>query len=164
MLDETGCAGVSIGRGAFYNPWIFAHTQHFLRTGELKPEPGYPDLAKVMRRHLDLMVEVFGEDHGCRLFRKPASWYAKRFGPAREFKKGVTQFRSRAEFEALLATYEKWRAPFLDEKGELRPQCTGPVPWWRRSCRMKTNRPRCAATPSRCRRARWTRGEIDSFT
>src|ERR1019366_5025600 len=26
MLDETGCAGVSIGRGAFYNPWIFQHT------------------------------------------------------------------------------------------------------------------------------------------
>ena len=26
MLDETGCAGVSIGRGAFYNPWIFRDT------------------------------------------------------------------------------------------------------------------------------------------
>src|SRR5438477_7751951 len=25
MLEETGCAGVSIGRGAFYNPWIFQH-------------------------------------------------------------------------------------------------------------------------------------------
>src|SRR3989440_3292104 len=23
MLEETGCAGVSIGPGAFYNPWIF---------------------------------------------------------------------------------------------------------------------------------------------
>src|SRR6266536_3378752 len=30
MLDDTGCAGVSIGRGAFYNPWIFVHTQDYL--------------------------------------------------------------------------------------------------------------------------------------
>lgn len=122
MLDETGCAGVSVGRGAFYNPWIFAHTQHYLRTGELLPEPGYPERAKVLRRHLELMIEVFGEDHGCRLFRKPAAWYAKRFGPAREFKKGVTQFRTRAEFEALLASYEKWREQFLDADGELKAQ------------------------------------------
>ncbi len=122
MMDETGCAGVSIGRGAFYNPWIFAHTRHFLATGELRPEPGYPERAQVMRRHLELMIEVFGEDYGCRLFRKPAAWYAKRFGPAREFKKGVTQFRTRAEFEALLANYERWRAQFLDERGELRAQ------------------------------------------
>jgi len=119
MFDQTGCAGVSIGRGAFYNPWIFTHTEHYLRTGELRPEPGYPELVQVMRRHLALMIEVFGEDHGCRLFRKPASWYAKRFGPAKEFKKGVTQFSTQAEFEALLASYEQWRAPFLDEKGEL---------------------------------------------
>ena len=26
MFDETGCAGVSIGRGAFYDPWIFKRT------------------------------------------------------------------------------------------------------------------------------------------
>ena len=122
MLDETGCAGVSIGRGAFYNPWIFTNTRHYLKTGESKPEAGYHERVHVMRRHLELMIEVFGEDHGCRLFRKPASWYAKRFGPAKEFKKGVTQFRTRAEFEALLVSYERWRAPFLDEHGELRPK------------------------------------------
>lgn len=122
MFDETGCAGVSIGRGAFYNPWIFAHTREYLATGTVPPEPGYPELARVMRRHLDLMVEIFGEDFGCRLFRKPASWYAKRFGPAKGFKQGVTQFKTRAEFEALLAAYEIWRAPFCDEHGRLRPQ------------------------------------------
>jgi len=122
MLDETGCAGVSIGRGAFYNPWIFRDTLHFLASGQLRPEAGYPERALVMRRHLDLMIEVFGEDHGCRLFRKPASWYAKRFGPAREFKQGVTRFRTRSEFEALLTAYEHWRRQFLDERGELRPQ------------------------------------------
>jgi len=32
MLDDTGCAGVSIGRGAFYNPWIFQHTLDYLQT------------------------------------------------------------------------------------------------------------------------------------
>src|SRR5277367_4578308 len=32
MLDQTGCAGVSIGRGAFYDPWIFRRTGHYLRT------------------------------------------------------------------------------------------------------------------------------------
>lgn len=122
MIDETGCAGVSIGRGAFYNPWIFRDTRHHLQTGELRPEAGYPERARILRRHLDLMIEVFGEELGCRLFRKPAAWYAKRFGPAKAFKQGVTRFSTRAEFEALLANYEQWRTQFLDERGELRPQ------------------------------------------
>ena len=32
MFTETGCAGVSIGRGAFYDPWIFKRTLQYLRT------------------------------------------------------------------------------------------------------------------------------------
>src|SRR6185503_10141696 len=65
MFDETGCAGVSIGRGAFYNPWIFLHARQFLDTGELPPEPSFDERVRVLCRHLDLMVEVFGEAHGC---------------------------------------------------------------------------------------------------
>ncbi len=122
MLDETGCAGVSIGRGAFYNPWIFRHTRDYLRTGAVPPESGYAERVHVMRRHLDLAVEVFGEELGCKLFRKPAAWYAKRFGPAKEFKKAVVHLKTRAEFEEIMARYEKWRAPFCDERGELRPK------------------------------------------
>src|ERR1041385_4959589 len=61
MLEETGCACVSIGRGAFYNPWIFQHTLHYLDTGELLPEPSFTERLRVMCRHLDLMIEVFGE-------------------------------------------------------------------------------------------------------
>src|SRR5215471_3351646 len=30
MFDETGCGGVSIGRGAFYDPWIFKRTAEYL--------------------------------------------------------------------------------------------------------------------------------------
>src|SRR5207247_527120 len=58
MFEETGCAGVSIGRGAFYNPWIFVHTRHYLQTDELPPEPSFAERVRVMCRHLDRMVEV----------------------------------------------------------------------------------------------------------
>ena len=121
MFEETGCAGVSIGRGAFYNPWIFRNTLHFLRTGESLPEPGFEERVRVMCRHLDLMVEVFGEELGCRMFRKVAPWYAKRFGPANEFNKRVVSVSTKAEFHDILENYLRWRQQFLDENGELKP-------------------------------------------
>jgi nifR3 family TIM-barrel protein len=120
MLDQTGCAGVSIGRGAFYNPWIFQHTLHYLQTGELLPEPRFEERVTVMCHHLDLMVQVFGEEHGCRMFRKVAPWYAKRFGPANEFNKHVVLLRSREEFDQILVHYREWRKQFLDADGELK--------------------------------------------
>jgi nifR3 family TIM-barrel protein len=157
MLDDTGCAGVSIGRGAFYNPWIFQHTLDYLQTfrssgrqsaltsndlernnepthvgcyekkdGELPPEPTFAERVRVMCRHLDLMIEVFGEEQGCRMFRKIAPWHAKRFGPCREFNKRVVQVSTRAEFHEVLENYTRWRKQFLDENGELQPRFRPP--------------------------------------
>jgi len=122
MFDETGCAGVSIGRGAFYNPWIFVHTRHFIETGELLPEPPFTERVRAMCRHLDLMMEVFGEEHGCRMFRKVAPWYAKRFGPSSVFNKRVVLVSSRAEFQEILDDYIRWRKQFLDDEGNLQPR------------------------------------------
>jgi nifR3 family TIM-barrel protein len=121
MFEQTGCAGVSIGRGAFYNPWIFRHTRHYLDTGELLPEPHFDERVRVLCRHLDLMVEIFGESLGCRMFRKVAPWYSKRFGPANEFNKKVVTLSTRAEFHELLENYRKWRQQFLDDSGQLKP-------------------------------------------
>jgi nifR3 family TIM-barrel protein len=156
MLDETGCAGVSIGRGAFYNPWIFQHTLHYLKTcssgrqsaltsngskkndepthvgcyekeeGEPLPEPAFAERVRVMCRHLDLMIEVFDEEPGCRMFRKVAPWYAKRFGPCHEFNKRAVQISTRAEFHEVLKTYTRWRQQFLDANGELLPRFQPP--------------------------------------
>ncbi len=164
MFDETGCAGVSIGRGAFYDPWIFKRTLAYLngatsnrqvldcgsplplltlekrqRTGAvqdaiatnptsstfgntLPPEPSFSERVRIMCRHLDLMIEIFGEELGCRMFRKVAPWYAKRFGPCHEFNKKVVQVRTHAEFHDVLASYIRWRQQFLDEHGELLPR------------------------------------------
>jgi nifR3 family TIM-barrel protein len=119
MFSETGCAGVSIGRGAFYDPWIFVRTRHMLDHGQILPEATFDERIVVMNRHLDLMIEVFGEELGCMMFRKVAPWYAKRFGPVAPFNKRVVQLRTRAEFDEIVADYRQWRAQFCDEAGEL---------------------------------------------
>lgn len=122
MIDHTGCHGVSMGRGAFYNPWIFKHTKLYLETGKLPPEPTFQERLQVMRRHLDLMVEVFGESKGCMMFRKVAPWYTKQFGPANKFNKRVVMLKTREEFEEILDEFLEWRVQFLDETGELKPR------------------------------------------
>jgi len=122
MLDETGCAGVSIGRGAFYDPWIFRRTEHFLRTGDVLPEPAFAERIRVLRRHFERYCDFYGESRGPRLFRKVAPWYAKRFGPAKPFKQRILTIESRADFEAVVAEYVAWRSAFCDESGELLPK------------------------------------------
>jgi tRNA-dihydrouridine synthase B len=157
MFDETGCAGVSIGRGAFYDPWIFKRTLQYLLISrrrheetltnsgamvqkknesphvvsyendvDLPPEPPFAERIRIMCRHLDLMVEVFGEELGCRMFRKVAPWYAKRFGPCHEFNKQVVQVSTKAGFHDVLEKYIRWRQQFLDERGELLPRFQQP--------------------------------------
>jgi nifR3 family TIM-barrel protein len=119
MLDETGCDGISIGRGAFYDPWIFRRTHHFLTSGVLLPEPGFEERIRVMRRHFDRYCEFYGEANGARLFRKVAPWYAKRFGPSKPFKQRIITINGKADFEAALSEYIAWRSIFCDECGEL---------------------------------------------
>lgn len=119
MQEETECAGVSIGRGAFYDPWIFRRTAHLFRTGELLPEPQLAERLRVLRRHFERYCEFYGEAHGARLFRKVAPWYAKRFGPAKPFKRRMITIASRADFDAAIEEFLLWRAPFCDDRGEL---------------------------------------------
>jgi len=153
MFDETGCAGVSIGRGAFYDPWIFRRTLESLKgarrwsqtqpqhigngesaaadashTAALQtpPEPSFNERVRVMCRHLDLMVEIFGEELGCRMFRKVAPMYSRRFGPCHEFNKRVVQVSTKAEFHDVLQNYIRWRQQFLDDRGELLPRFRPP--------------------------------------
>lgn len=122
MFERTECSGVSIGRGAFYNPWIFSETAALLSTGATPPEPGFEERVAVMSRHLDRMIAFYGERRGCIFFRKVAAWCARRLGPSVFFRRRVSRFETRAEFEEILVEYRVWRRQFLDEKGELLPR------------------------------------------
>ena len=77
MLDETGCDGVAIARGAQGNPWLFKRTIHLLETGELLPKPELRDIIEMIHRHTELMLSIKGEFTTIREMRKHISWYTE---------------------------------------------------------------------------------------
>lgn len=77
MIDQTGCDAVMIGRGCQGNPFIFKQTVHYLKTGELLPNPTYEERLNLAHRHLDMIVDFKGEHIGVQEMRKHLGWYIK---------------------------------------------------------------------------------------
>lgn len=75
MFAETGCAAISIGRGALANPFFFRQLDHWARTGEPGPDPSYDERLDLMIRHFHGLVTRRGERFGCLQFRKILKWY-----------------------------------------------------------------------------------------
>ena len=102
MLDETGCDAVMIGRGALGNPWIFRRTARFLETGDLLPEPTYIERVEMARKHLRMMVALYGEDRGVREMRSQIAWYIKGMPGAGRLRRLSTQATSLQKMEDVL--------------------------------------------------------------
>lgn len=75
MLEETGCDGVMIGRGAKGNPWIFSQSLHYLKTGQVPPKPGIKEIREMILRHGKLLAEFKGERTAMQEMRKHIAWY-----------------------------------------------------------------------------------------
>jgi len=77
QMLETGCDGVMIGRGAISNPWIFHQAKHYLRTGELLPEPTLKERVELCIEHFKLAVDRKGVREAVIPFRKHYAGYFK---------------------------------------------------------------------------------------
>jgi tRNA-dihydrouridine synthase B len=77
VFDLTGADAVMIGRGAVMNPWIFRQSKHYLKTGELLPEPTIEERVDLLREHLKLSVEFKGERVGVIELRKHYSGFLR---------------------------------------------------------------------------------------
>ncbi|MGX6980251.1 tRNA dihydrouridine synthase DusB [Vagococcus elongatus] len=91
MLEEVGCEGVMIGRAALGNPWMIYRTEHYLRTGELLPEPGPREKITTAKVHFERLVQLKGAELATREFRQHAAYYLKGIPRSAKAKVAVNQ-------------------------------------------------------------------------
>jgi len=77
LLDDSGCSGAAIARGALGNPWIFRGTEEYLKGGAEPFSPDVYEITRTMKEHLNLSVAFYGEKSGVMQFRKFFGWYAR---------------------------------------------------------------------------------------
>jgi len=110
MLNETGCDGLVIGRGALANPWVF-HEIRATLVGEPPPlQPTLVERIAFMTRHFFRTVALRGEHLACIQFRKMVDWYARAFGPCKVFRLGMKDLRSVTHYHELVGR-------LLEERG-----------------------------------------------
>jgi nifR3 family TIM-barrel protein len=77
MIEQTGCDGVMVGRGALGNPWLIPHIQHYLRYQILLPPPAWEERIALALQHFERVLAYKGERIGLNEMRKHAVWYIK---------------------------------------------------------------------------------------
>jgi tRNA-dihydrouridine synthase B len=104
MLGETACDGVMVGRGALGSPWLIGSILSHL-SGGVFCEPTLAEREEIIRRHLALAVDYYGEAVGTREFRKHLLWYTKGLRGGAQFRQTVGQISDRAEVWKTLNDY-----------------------------------------------------------
>ncbi len=106
MIEETGCHGLAIGRGALANPWFFRQLSNWIATGEPGPRGTYQERIAFMRLHLQRLIDWRGgEKFGCIMFRKVATWYTKALRLPKKVQQRFVLLSNLNEFDEIIAPY-----------------------------------------------------------
>ena len=103
MIEETGCDGVMIGRGAMGNPWIFSETVACLE----KKEWASPDNAQridTAYAQLESMIAHKGERVGLAEGKKHMAWYLSGMRGASAARHAIMNSKSKEEIFEIFQT------------------------------------------------------------
>ena len=100
MLNETGCNGIMVARGALGTPWVFRQVQELGLTGSYTPA-SISERAATIDRHLKLFIEERGEAVAVREIKKHIGWYAKGFAGASEIRRSANSAHTIKDIQLL---------------------------------------------------------------
>ncbi|MEV7045692.1 tRNA dihydrouridine synthase DusB [Amycolatopsis sp. NPDC051061] len=113
MVDETGCDGVVVGRGCLGRPWLFGELEAAFAGRPLPTPPNLGEVARVLRRHAELLIQHDGETKALRDLRKHMAWYFMNFPVGSELRRGFAMVSSVTELDDLIGRLDH-DAPFPD--------------------------------------------------
>lgn len=105
MLDETGCDGVIVARGALGNPWIFKSIKHYLETGILPKPPSLGEKKRVLKEHLsyiDKYKEMVNSNKSG-FMGKITMWYLKGVYNAAKYRNEISKVKSYKELLKIIS-------------------------------------------------------------
>lgn len=103
-LEETGCAGLMLARGALGNPWLFPEIRAALKGQEYKP-PTKEARFSLALRHFRQELEYRGGERGTAFMRKHLAWYIKGLPGAAALRNKINTTTDPKEVEKLMAAY-----------------------------------------------------------
>ena len=107
MVAQTGCDGVVVGRGCQGRPWLFADLAAAFAGSDARVRPGLREVAGVVHRHAELMVEHFGEQSkALREMRKHMAWYFKGYIVGGELRRALGLVSTLMELDDLLGALD----------------------------------------------------------
>ncbi|GGM73461.1 tRNA-dihydrouridine synthase [Longimycelium tulufanense] len=118
MVRETGCDGVVVGRGCLGRPWLFRDLQAAFAGEPVPPGPPLGEVARVLRRHAELLIAHLGPEKGIRDLRKHMAWYLRGFPVGSELRQHFGLVSGLVELDDLLAE--------LDHDAPFPPDAEGP--------------------------------------
>lgn len=127
MFSETGCAAISIGRGALANPWIFRQLVEWESSGEIASSGSFEDRLRLLRRQFQYVIEQRGLQRAISSFRKMAHWYLKAMCVSADLRNQLQAADDYDRFESVLQEIER-RGPSRGTRSGVLPDLHIPVP------------------------------------
>jgi len=105
MFESTKCDAIMIGRGAQGNPWIFKKIRTFLGADASDIEICIDEKIRMIKKHLYMMVDYYGEESGVRQMRKHIAWYLKGENYSAKYKDIIFKLKGQDEILSVLDEY-----------------------------------------------------------
>ena len=134
MLQETGCHGISVGRAALANPWIFRQLVEWEQTGSYSPAGTFDERLQLMLQQFACLEERHGSERAIILFRKMAHWYLKGMRILKRLRGDFQKISTKDEMTAAIAEIQQAGPIDGNRTGVLTdvqiPVPNGPVDKW----------------------------------